>query len=119
MVFKENPDRFVCSEFVEYLLTGNKVNWAVPNDFEEKLNIKKMKIENINPKTNPKTSIIGFVLFAIGLVLVLMPMFYEPKERLPEYVNWLFLASGFGLLLVPDTILDVFSKVVNKKSDGI
>lgn len=78
-----------------------------------------MKIENINPKTNPKTSIIGFVLFATGLVLVLMPMFYEPKERLPEYVNWLFLASGFGLLLVPDTILDVFSKVVNKKSDGI
>lgn len=41
VVFKENPDRFVCSEFVEYLLTGNKVNWAIPKDFEEKLNIKK------------------------------------------------------------------------------
>lgn len=31
--FPENEDRFVCSEWTEFLLTGQKVNWAVPNDF--------------------------------------------------------------------------------------
>lgn len=78
-----------------------------------------MSIENLNPKTNPKTSIIGGLLFTIGLALILMPLFYEAKEKSPEYVNWIFLVSGFGLLLAPDTILDVFTKVVNKKSDKL
>ena len=33
-IFTENPDRFVCSEWVEFLRTGKQVNWAVPEDFE-------------------------------------------------------------------------------------
>lgn len=32
-IFKENGNRFVCSEWVWFLQTGEKVNWAVPNDF--------------------------------------------------------------------------------------
>lgn len=32
-IFKENENRFVCSEWNEFLLTGKKVNWAVPNDY--------------------------------------------------------------------------------------
>lgn len=33
VIFKENENRFVCSEWVWFLLKGEKVNWAVPNDF--------------------------------------------------------------------------------------
>jgi hypothetical protein len=32
-IFKENEKRFVCSEWIEFLLTGKQVNWAVPNDY--------------------------------------------------------------------------------------
>lgn len=32
-VFKENDKRFVCSEWIGFLQTGEKANWAVPNDF--------------------------------------------------------------------------------------
>lgn len=35
VIFKENENRFVCSEWVEFLRTGQKVNWAVPNDFAD------------------------------------------------------------------------------------
>ena len=33
VIFKENENRFICSEWVLFLQTGEKVNWAVPNDF--------------------------------------------------------------------------------------
>lgn len=33
VLIKENLKRFVCSEWIEFLLTGKQVNWAVPNDF--------------------------------------------------------------------------------------
>jgi uncharacterized membrane protein YkgB len=78
-----------------------------------------MGIKNIDPKTNPKTTIIGGILFIIGLALLLMPLFATPRAELPDYVKWIFLVAGFGLLLAPDTILAVFTKVVNKKSDQL
>lgn len=33
VVFNESENRFVCSEWVWFLIKGEKVNWAVPNDF--------------------------------------------------------------------------------------
>lgn len=33
-IFKENEKRFVCSEWVRFLQTGKKANWAIPKDFE-------------------------------------------------------------------------------------
>lgn len=108
--------------FVDYLdKIFREPNHCINAYYSEirQLNKNEMSIENLNPKTNPKTSIIGGLLFTIGLALILMPLFYEAKEKSPEYVNWIFLVSGFGLLLAPDTILDVFTKVVNKKSDKL
>lgn len=32
-IFKENKKRFVCSEWIGFLQTGEKDNWLVPNDF--------------------------------------------------------------------------------------
>ncbi len=32
-IFKESKKRFVCSEWIGFLQTGEKANWAVPNDF--------------------------------------------------------------------------------------
>jgi len=32
-VFKESEKRFVCSEWIGFLQTGKRDNWAVPNDF--------------------------------------------------------------------------------------
>lgn len=32
-IFKENENRFVCSEWVRFIQTGYRTNWAVPNDF--------------------------------------------------------------------------------------
>lgn len=74
---------------------------------------------NLNPKSNPITTIFGAILFVIGLALLLMPLFVAPKAVLPTYATWIFLVVGFGLILVPDSILTVFTKVVNKKSDQL
>jgi hypothetical protein len=85
------------------------------------LNIKKMKkvASNLNPKSNPITTIFGAILFIIGLTLLLMPLILTPRAVLPTYVIWIFLVVGFGLILAPDSILTVFTKVVNKKSAQI
>lgn len=76
-------------------------------------------IENVNIKQNPFTTIIGTILFLIGLITLLLPMFIELREDLPMIVKWLFLGAGFGLLLAPDTIIKVFVKVADKKSDTL
>lgn len=34
-IFKENPDRFVCSEWCWYLINGEKSNWKTPQDLFE------------------------------------------------------------------------------------
>lgn len=76
-------------------------------------------IKNADPKKNPVTTIVGIVLFVIGLGTILMPLWAQPRQDLAEWTKYLFLAAGFGLILAPDKILYVFSKVIDKKSDTL
>ena len=72
-------------------------------------------IDNVNPKQNPITTIIGGVLIIVSLILFIVPVFVETVEE----VNW-YMPTGIGvvgilLLLSPDTLLGI----IKAKSDKI
>lgn len=82
------------------------------NDNGNNLN-KKMK-NNINPKTNPITTILGAVLLTIGLGSFIMPMFLELREDLNIYLKAAFTLSGFLCLLAPDALVGIVTDALKK-----
>jgi sRNA-binding carbon storage regulator CsrA len=69
---------------------------------------------NLNPKTNPITTILGAVLLTIGLGSFVMPMFLELREDLNIYLKAAFTLSGFLCLLAPDALVGIVTDALKK-----
>lgn len=76
---------------------------------------------NINPKLNPITTILGSVFATIGLLIFMLPMFVELKHDYTSqwYVPTIFIVSGVALLLTPDRFIGGLNKVIDKGSDKL
>lgn len=74
---------------------------------------KKMK-NNLNPKTNPITTILGAVLLTIGLGTFIMPMFLSVKEDLNIYLKSALTLGGFLCLLAPDALVGIVTDALKK-----
>ena len=69
---------------------------------------------NLNPKTNPITTILGAVLLTIGLCTFIMPMFLSVKEDLNIYLKSALTLGGFLCLLAPDALVGIVTDALKK-----
>ncbi len=67
---------------------------------------------NVDPRYNPKSTITGFVLFIVGVILYSLEYFVEYKTPLNQYVNGGFICSGIMLLLAPDKWINILEEYV-------
>lgn len=84
-------------------------------------------IENVNPKRNPYTSLIGVLFLLISAMMLIVqyivPVFFVLKQEIP-YSWWVpFIPLGIGILLIfinDEYFAKIFSrvdKVAGKKTD--
>ena len=68
-----------------------------------------------------KSNIIGCILFVIGLMIYVLPIFIDVKKDYTEmwYIPFGFSVSGIGFLLIPDKIITGLGKIIDRKSDSI
>lgn len=69
--------------------------------------VEKLK-ENINPKCNPWTTILGVIFLIIGLFLVIGNAILDFKRQPEWYWPAGFIGAGVGLLLMKDKMLFAF-----------
>jgi CDP-diglyceride synthetase len=73
---------------------------------------------NVDPRYNPKTTILGFIFLLIGLGLYCIPYFMELKQEVNHYINGTLICSGIMLVLAPDKVVifigELFTKLIDK-----
>jgi hypothetical protein len=76
-------------------------------------------INNLNPKMNPVTTLLGLLLIVISVGMLIVPIFYEVKESLSYWIPGSIGIVGLCLLLIPDDLKGALKKLVNRKSEEI
>lgn len=76
-------------------------------------------MKNIDPRTNPVTTILGAMLCMVSLVMFAAPMFVTVKETLNYWIPGSIGFVGLCLLLIPDDFKGWLSKIGSRKSEQI
>ena len=73
---------------------------------------------NIDPRYNPKTTILGFILLLIGIFFYFADFFIDLKHEVNHWINGSISALGILLILAPDKVITLignfFNNVLNK-----
>lgn len=80
-----------------------------------------MKKLNIDPRYNPKTTLVGTLLLMIGLSFYCLDFVIELKKEVNHWVNGGMIISGVLLLIAPDKWIELVTNWVNsliKKNDN-
>lgn len=76
-------------------------------------------MENLNPVKNPWTTIPGIVLFVVGLVLWVLPYFFDLKKPVEWYQFTAPMALGLLLWVAPDRIISIVLGLFQRKADQL
>lgn len=74
---------------------------------------------NLNPVSNPVTTISGFLLLCGAIALKIIPMFMEVKQQMDDLFIYGVGILGLCLLIIPDAIGDALRSVLKRKSETI
>ena len=74
-------------------------------------------VDNLNPKINPLTTYLGLVMVSLSLIMFTAPLFVDLKKDIYQmwYIPSIIGCFGLLLLLSPDTLVGLISKIFSKK----
>lgn len=76
-------------------------------------------MNNIDPKMNPITTLVGVVFLVIGLGTILMPIYTQPLNDIDVWFKIGFIAIGLAFLFSPETLIDSLKKFISRKSEEL
>lgn len=69
---------------------------------------------NVDPRFNPKTTILGAIIVTIGLFFYVCEHFMEMKKDVNDWVNIPMLGLGCILIVAPDRWVSIVSSAFAK-----
>lgn len=76
-------------------------------------------ISNIDPRKNPTTSVLGFLMICLAMALYALPLFITLKAPVEWYMPIGLGVIGLSLLLIPDDLKTALARLINKKADQL